>query len=119
VAFEVDEVARIGRITGRGKDATGGTRARMAFGFAVRPEGDATVVTGEGTVDIRGPLAGLIESGASVVVRRMLSEILARLTERCARPAVPEGGRDDPPPLADGGRLQRLTGWPTARGRAE
>lgn len=85
VMFERDDDAMIGRVTGRGKDSSGGTRARMAFTFNVsKKEGGGSSVAGDGEVDIKGPLAGMIEAGATVVIKRMLAEFSKRLAERCS-----------------------------------
>ena len=45
---------------------------------------DGTVIDCVREVEIKGPLAGMIEAGASVVIKRMLSEFLVKLDERCA-----------------------------------
>ena len=83
VRYEPDHAARIGRVTGRGKDTAGGTRAEMAFSFSVHECDGGTSVSGDGEMDIKGPLAPMIEAGASVVVKRMLAQFTENLAARC------------------------------------
>jgi carbon monoxide dehydrogenase subunit G len=86
VAVELDPVAMAGRVTAKGKDSIGGTRvqARMRFNIIEQtdPPGSAVPITSE--VEISGRLAALIETGAKMVVKRMLGEFTERLAERCA-----------------------------------
>lgn len=95
VTFDCDHEARVGRIAGRGKDSAGGTRSKMAFTFTVAEDNGGSLVAGDGEVEIQGPLAGMIEAGASVVIKRMLVDFSARLTARAtaaAAPGVPASG---------------------------
>jgi hypothetical protein len=46
------------------------------------PPGSTVPITSE--VEISGRLASLIETGAKMVVKRMLGEFTERLAERCA-----------------------------------
>jgi len=89
VAVELDPVAMAGRVTAKGKDSIGGTRvqARMRFNIIEQtdPPGSAVPITSE--VEISGRLAALIESGAKMVVKRMLGEFTERLAARCAAAA--------------------------------
>jgi carbon monoxide dehydrogenase subunit G len=75
-----------GRVTAKGKDSIGGTRvqARMRFNIMEQtdPPGSAVPISSE--VEISGRLAALIESGAKIVVKRMVGEFAERLAERCA-----------------------------------
>lgn len=82
VSFEVDEANRIGRVSGRGKD-TAGTKSQLTFTFTVRESNPGTELSGDGEVEIKGPLAGIIEAGASIVVKRMLGEFSENLVKRC------------------------------------
>jgi len=86
VAVEMDPVAMAGRVTAKGKDSIGGTRvqARMTFNILEQtdPPGSMVPITSE--VEISGRLASLIETGAKMVVKRMLGEFTERLAERCA-----------------------------------
>ena len=85
VGLELDEAAHAGRINAQGKDNVGGTRMRSAatFGVAPGPNASGSSVAIDGTVEVSGRLASLIEGGASVVVKRMSSEFAERLAERC------------------------------------
>jgi carbon monoxide dehydrogenase subunit G len=86
VTLELDEAARRGHLTAQGKDSVGGTRMRSTATFGVLPGPDASgsSVTIDGTVDVSGRLASLIEGGASIVVKRMSSEFAERLAARCS-----------------------------------
>lgn len=90
VALEIDDAARTGRLAARGKDGKGGTRITSTVGFRVvpSPAGGSTVIV-RGEAELSGPLAGLIERGAEVVVRRMAGDFAAALAARCrsAQPA--------------------------------
>lgn len=83
---ELDEAARRGTITAQGKDTIGGTRMRSTARFGVTPgpgeSGSAVAI--DGTVEVSGRLASLIEGGASLVVKRMAGEFAERLAARCA-----------------------------------
>ena len=86
VTYEPDHAAKVGRVTGRGKDTAGGTRAEMTFSFSVRECDGGASVSGDGEMDIKGPLASMIEAGATVVVKRMLGEFSNNLAVRCGGP---------------------------------
>jgi carbon monoxide dehydrogenase subunit G len=85
VALELDEDGRTGQIAAQGKDNLGGTRfkATTAFGVTPRSNGNGSVVAIDGAVDVSGRLASLVESAASVVVRRLSGEFAERLAARC------------------------------------
>ena len=87
-ALELDAAARVGRVTAQGKDAIGGTRMRSTatFGVTPGPGGRGSSVAIDGTVEVAGRLASLIEGGAGVVVRRMSGEFAERLAARCSEP---------------------------------
>ena len=84
--LELDPAAHQGRIRAQGKDTIGGTRMRSTAQFGVTPGagGSGSSVAIDGTVEVAGRLASLIEGGAGVVVRRMSGEFAARLAARCA-----------------------------------
>lgn len=84
IVLEVDDAARTGHMTAQGKDNLGGTRIKPAMDFKVVPEGAGSSVEIDGNVEISGRLAGMIESGASVVVGRMSGEFAKNLAKRCA-----------------------------------
>jgi carbon monoxide dehydrogenase subunit G len=84
---ELDEVKHEGRVTARGRDKQGGARFQASASFGVTPSEDGSVVTTRGQVDLSGPLASMIETGAGVVVKRMSAEFADCLRARCAAPA--------------------------------
>ena len=85
-ALELDEAAHRGRVTAQGKDTIGGTRMRSTATFGVTPGPDASGsrVSIDGTVEVSGRLASLIEGGAGLVVKRMSGEFAQRLAARCS-----------------------------------
>jgi carbon monoxide dehydrogenase subunit G len=84
--LELDETAHQGHLTAQGKDSIGGTRMRSTARFGVTPGPGATgsSVAIDGTVEVAGRLASLIEGGASLVVKRMAGEFAERLAARCS-----------------------------------
>jgi uncharacterized protein len=89
VRLELDAAAMTGLVNARGKDSIGGTRveATMKFGVVGQtdPPGSGIPIAAE--VEISGKLASLIETGANMVVKRMVSEFTERLVARCAASA--------------------------------
>jgi uncharacterized protein len=85
IELELDDAAKSGSVTARGKDNQGGTRFRATMKFKVeeQPEhtGSAVLITGEN--EISGKLAGLVESGAKLVIKRMAAEFSENLAARC------------------------------------
>jgi carbon monoxide dehydrogenase subunit G len=90
VALELDAAAMTGLVNARGKDSIGGTRveATMKFSVVGRPDPPGSTVPIAAEVEISGKLASLIESGATLVVKRMVSEFTERLAARCAAGAA-------------------------------
>ena len=85
VTLELDDAAMVGHVTARGKDNQGGTRVTSTMTFEVMDEAESgSTVAINGEAEISGKLAGLIESGASIVVNRMSSEFADNLAKRCA-----------------------------------
>ena len=84
--LELDEAARTGTITAQGRDTIGGTRMRSTatFGVTPGPGNSGSAVAIDGTVEVSGRLASLIEGGASLVVKRMSGEFAERLAARCS-----------------------------------
>ena len=84
--LELDEAAHQGTITAQGKDTIGGTRMRSTarFGVTPGPGGSGSSVAIDGSVEVSGRLASLIEGGASLVVKRMSAEFAERLAARCS-----------------------------------
>ena len=90
VALEFDSAAMGGRVSSRGKDNQGGTRVKTAMTFKVI-QGAApgtSVIPIDAQVEISGRLASLVESGASLVVKRMTGEFTERLSARLAGASV-------------------------------
>lgn len=85
-ALELDEAAHQGHLTAQGKDNIGGTRMRSkaTFGVTPGPGSRGSSVAIDGSVEVAGRLASLIEGGASVVVKRMSGEFAERLAARCS-----------------------------------
>jgi len=86
--LELDASAHRGTISAQGRDSIGGTRMRSSaqFGVTPGPGGDGSHVAIDGTVEVQGRLASLIEGGASVVVKRMSADFAERLAARCSQP---------------------------------
>ena len=84
--LELDPATMSGIVVSKGKDSIGGTRVQAKMTFSVEeqadPPGSAIPITSE--VEISGRLASLIETGAKLVVKRMVGEFTGRLAERCA-----------------------------------
>ena len=84
VRVETDDATMTGRVSAKGKDTLGGTRIKPSMTFKVAPAGSGSSVAGDGDVEISGRLAGMIEGGASVVVKKMSSEFARNLEKRLA-----------------------------------
>ena len=88
IELELDSEAKTGRVTSRGKDSQGGTRFRASMMFKVleqtgEAEQPGTTVLIEGENEIAGKLAGLVESGAKIVIKRISAEFAQNLAARC------------------------------------
>ncbi|MCC7486923.1 MAG: hypothetical protein IT529_18285 [Burkholderiales bacterium] len=87
VAVEYDPAAMTGSVNAKGKDGIGGTRVHSLMKFCVLERqdspGSAVPITAE--VEISGKLASLIESGANLVVKRMVASFTEKLAERVAK----------------------------------
>lgn len=83
--LELDPATMSGIVVSKGKDSIGGTRVQATMNFRVveqaDPPGSAIPITSE--VEISGRLASLIETGAKLVVKRMVGDFTGRLAERC------------------------------------
>jgi carbon monoxide dehydrogenase subunit G len=84
--LDLDESAHTGTISAQGRDSIGGTRMKSAaqFGVTPGPGGAGSHVAIDGTVEVQGRMASLIEGGASVVVKKMAGEFAERLAARCS-----------------------------------
>jgi carbon monoxide dehydrogenase subunit G len=97
VVLELDDAAMVGHMSVHGKDNQGGTRVAATITFKVTDENRlGSTVAIDGGAEISGKLAGLIETGAPIVVGRMSSEFADNLANRCADVAsaatTPEAG---------------------------
>src|SRR5690242_10930771 len=80
VALELDPAKKEGKLSSTAKDKRGGTRTKATATFNVAPAGAGSKVTMQSNVDISGPLASLVETGANFVVKRLISAFAERLT---------------------------------------
>ncbi len=93
IGLELDHDAMTGRVTSRGKDNQGGTRftATMTFRVTERAGGSGSTVCITGENEIAGKLAGLVEAGAKIVVKRMALDFAEKLAARCNQTNHGEG----------------------------
>ncbi|MBQ0830635.1 SRPBCC domain-containing protein [Streptomyces tagetis] len=123
VTLDLDEPAREGRLSARGKDGQGATRFSAQATFRVVP-GEApgtSLVACDGEIKLNGKLARLIESGAGVVVSKMTKEFTDELVRLCAGPGepptappaepAPATAPSHPAPARPAGLLARLRAW--------
>jgi len=84
IELNLDESAMTGSVTARGKDSQGGTRFRatMAFKVVENTEQPGTTVLIEGENEITGKLAGIVEAGAKIVIKRMSADFAENLAAR-------------------------------------
>jgi len=84
VALEYDSAAMSGRMSSRGKDNQGGTRIKSAMSFQVMAGAapGTSVIPIDAQVEISGRLASLVESGATLVAKRMTGEFTERLAAK-------------------------------------
>ena len=86
VTLELNAAAHEGRFTSQAKDSRGGTRTKATATFSVKPAPvePGSSVSMQGSVEVSGPLANLVESGATFVIKRMVAVFAQRLAEKCA-----------------------------------
>ena len=84
IELDLDEANMTGKVTARGKDNQGGTRFRATMGFKVveqdGPPGSTVLISGEN--EISGKLAGVVEAGAKLVIKRISTEFAQNLSAR-------------------------------------
>lgn len=87
VALELNGTAMVGHVSSRGRDDQGGTRVKttMTFKVVAGQAPGSSVVPIDAQVEISGRLASVVESGATLVVKRMAGEFTERLAARCAK----------------------------------
>jgi carbon monoxide dehydrogenase subunit G len=86
VNLELDPSTRSGHVTSSGKDKQGGARfsTKMSFKVEERTDAPGTRVPIQANVEITGRLASMIETGASLVVKRMTKEFSEQLATKLA-----------------------------------
>lgn len=95
VTLRVDDASQVGLATARGKDNQGGVRFSSSMTFKVSEhEREGSTVAIDGQVELSGKLAGVIESGAPIVIKRMSGEFAENLARRCAE--VSAGSTQEP-----------------------
>jgi carbon monoxide dehydrogenase subunit G len=94
IELALDGDAMTGSVTARGKDTQGGTRFRATMSFRVTEQpgeaGSTVLVNGEN--EITGKLAGIVEAGAKIVVKRMAADFAKNLAAKCGGSAAAAGG---------------------------
>jgi carbon monoxide dehydrogenase subunit G len=90
VGLELDEAEHVGRMQARGADSRGSTRVQGNATFTVLPAPQGSEVVIDGVIELNGQLAGLVTTGAAVVVDRMTRQFAAQLAVACAE-RDPEG----------------------------
>lgn len=84
IELEIDDAAMSGRVIARGKDNQGGTRFSATMGFNVienaAQQGSTVRIKGEN--EISGKLAGIVEAGAKIVIKRMSAEFAENLAAK-------------------------------------
>jgi carbon monoxide dehydrogenase subunit G len=93
IHLELDDATMKGKVTARGKDNQGGTRFTAATSFAVteaQQAGSTILISGE--TELSGKLAGLVESGAKIVIKKMTADFAERLAARVASASAASTG---------------------------
>lgn len=84
IVLDLDDAAMSGRVIAKGKDNQGGTRFTATMGFTVvdnaTASGSTILIKGEN--EISGKLAGIVEAGAKIVIRRMAADFADNLAAR-------------------------------------
>ena len=88
VMVAYDEANKSGSVTARGKDSISGTKFKTAMQFRVEtqdasPNNVVTAIPIKAECELSGRLAHLIESGANLVIKRMVTSFTEKLAERC------------------------------------
>lgn len=84
VGLELDEEEHVGRMEARGADSRGSTRVQGNATFTVLPATVGSEVVIDGVIELNGQLAGLVTTGAAVVVDRMTRQFAVQLAAACA-----------------------------------
>ena len=85
IDLKLDHEEMMGSVNAKGKDTQGGTRfnATMSFKVVENPGAEGSQVLIKGANEITGKLAGLVEAGAKIVIKRMSAEFAENLAARC------------------------------------
>ena len=82
-SLEVEGDRRAARITGKGRDRSGGSRGKLAMEYQVMPADGGSVVEVEADVTLSGPIAQIGRQGLiDEVATRLVSEFVACLESR-------------------------------------
>lgn len=81
--LRLDDAAMTGRLDGKGGDGRGSTRVEGSADYAVVADGDGSMVTLDGGAEVKGALAGLVSTGATLVVARMAKSFGQKLIATC------------------------------------
>ena len=89
VMLTLNEAAKSGNVTARGKDRISGTKFQTTMHFKVEgedapPESAKSAIPIKAECEITGRLSSLIETGAGLVIRRMTADFAEKLAARCA-----------------------------------
>lgn len=79
----LDDEKLTGRIDGKGGDGRGSTRVEGGADYSVVADGDGSKVVLAGGAEVKGALAGLISTGAALVVDRMAKSFTTKLISTC------------------------------------
>jgi carbon monoxide dehydrogenase subunit G len=110
VTLELDPDAREGHFVSQARDSKGGTRSKAAMTFrVVAADGGGSIVHMQGKVEVSGPLAGMVESGATFVVKRMVTEVAQRLAAKCAPVAADPADSTQLPSMTPGQAVSSAT----------
>ena len=93
IELGLDPSTMTGSVTARGKDTQGGTRFRATMKFKVteNTEQPGTTVLIEGENEITGKLAGIVEAGAKIVIKRMSADFAENLAARVSGADTTQG----------------------------
>lgn len=99
--FTLDDQARTGRLTAKGRDGRGGTKFQATVDFALTDRApQTTVIEVSGQVTLAGALAGVIDAAAASVIRDITRDFADELAVRCGG-APTSGGAASLPPGSD------------------
>lgn len=85
VLLKLDDTDMVGEIHAQGKDKQASTRFNTNMNFKVEKHADpsTSLISANAEVEIKGRLAKVVETGAKLVVKRLVTSFTERLTARC------------------------------------